>query len=110
MNELIKNMEKAVPLNLRGLVGYDSGKVASLTLAQQPKVGMTLFVFDGNEEISTHTAPGDAFVQILEGQAEITIAGTVHQMAEGQAIVMPAGIPHSVRAVTQFKMLLTVVK
>ncbi len=81
----------------------------SLTLVQQPSVGTTLFAFDSGEGISTHATAGEAMVYILEGKAQITIDGITHQMSAGQAIVMPAGIPHAVAAVEQFKMLLTVV-
>ena len=81
-----------------------------LTLAQKPGVGMTLFAFDAGEAISTHAAPGDAMATILEGTAEITVDGTPHTLNGGEAIVMPAGIPHAVKAVTRFKMYLVVVK
>ncbi len=110
MDKLIKNLEHAQPLVLKDLVSYEQGKVVSLTLAQQPGVGMTLFAFDAGEGVSTHAAPGDAMAYILEGEAQITIDGTVHQVAAGGVIIMPAEIPHAVKAVTPFKMLLTVVK
>ena len=71
---------------------------------------MTLFAFDAGEGVSTHAAPGDALVFVLEGEAEITIDGTPHTVTGGNAIVMPAGIPHAVKAIKPFKMLLTVVK
>ncbi len=110
MDKLIKNLEHAQPLALKEQVRYEAGKVVSLTLAQQSGVGMTLFAFDAGEGVSTHAAPGDAMAHILEGEAQITIDGVVHQVKEGGVIIMPAGIPHAVRAVTPFKMLLTVVK
>lgn len=108
--KLIKNVEHATPICLKELVEYDDGKVASMTLAQENGVGITVFAFDAGEGVSTHAAPGDAMVQILEGQAEITIDGTKHILNEGEIIIMPAGIPHAVKAVTRFKMILTVVK
>ena len=110
MEKLIKNLEHTQPTLLKEQVSYDPGKVVSLTLAQQPGVGMTLFAFDAGEGVSTHAAPGDAMVYVLEGEAQITIDGVSHQVTEGGAIIMPAGIPHAVKAVTPFKMLLTVVK
>lgn len=110
MNELLKNIEKATALNFAELVAYEEGKVVSLTLAQQPGVAMTLFAFDAGEGIGGHSAPGDALVINLDGDAEITIEGIVHPLAKGQAIVMPKGCPHAVKALTRFKMLLTVVK
>lgn len=110
MEKLIKNLEHAQPMNLKEQVSYEAGKVVSLTLAQRAGVGMTLFAFDAGEGVSTHAAPGDAMAYILEGEAQITIDGKVHQVSDGGVIIMPAGIPHAVKAVTQFKMLLTVVK
>lgn len=110
MKELIKNLNKAEAITLLDSIAYQDGKVASLTLAQQPGVGMTLFAFDAEEGISTHAAPGDAFAQILEGEACITIDGKENRLTAGEAIVMPFGIPHAVKAISRFKMLLTVVK
>ncbi len=110
MKDLIKNLKKAETMKLLDRIAYQDGKVASLTLAQQPGVGMTLFAFDAGEGVSTHAAPGDAFVQILEGDALITIDGAENCLTAGEIIVMPAGIPHSVKAISRFKMLLTVVK
>ncbi len=108
--ELIKNIVHAQPFALAEQVQYEEGKVVSLTLAQQPGVGATLFAFDAGESISTHAAPGDAMATILEGTACITIGGVPHELHAGEAIVMPAGVPHAVKAVTRFKMYLVVVK
>ena len=110
MEKLIKNLEHAKPLPLKEQVAYEPGRVVSLTLAQQPGVGMTLLAFDAGEGVSTHAAPGDAMVYVLEGEAQITIDGAPHSVTGGSAIILPAGIPHAVAAVTPFKMLLTVVK
>mgnify|MGYP000919695101 CR=1 FL=1 len=108
--EMIKNIEHGVPHTLVDLVDYQKGKVASLTLAQKPGVGMTILVFDEGEEVSTHAAPGDAFVYIMDGEAEITIADKPPRLKAGECIVMPANVPHAVKSITRFKMLLTVVK
>lgn len=110
MNKLIKNIEHSQPMTLANQVPYEKGKVVSLTLAQQPGVGITIFSFDADEGISTHAAPGDAMVYILEGESQITIADTDYKVCAGETIIMPAGIPHGVKAITAFKMLLTVVK
>lgn len=110
MNPQIKNVPHAEAFVLKELVDYEKGKVSSLTLAQSPGAGITVFSFDAEESIRTHAAPGDAMAYILEGEASITIDGVMHQAKAGDAIVMPAGIPHAVKAMTQFKMLLTVVK
>lgn len=107
---LIKNIEHGKEFDVKEAVSYEAGKVVSLTMAAEPGVGMTLFAFDEGEGVSTHAAPGDAFAFILEGEAQIKIADEVHIVTAGNGIVMPCGIPHSVKAKTRFKMLLTVVK
>ena len=85
MEPLIKNLPHAQPFPLKDQVGYEPGKVVSLTLAQRPGVGMTLFAFDAGEAISTHAAPGDAMATILEGTAQITIDGVPHTLNAGEA-------------------------
>lgn len=110
MKEFIKNIEKSVPLNLKEIVGYEKGQTVSLTLAQQPGAGITLFAFDAGEGVGTHSAPGDAMVVALDGEALITIDGVENKVEEGGVIIMPANIPHAVKAVTPFKMLLVVIK
>ena len=110
MSDFIKNIEHSTPLVLKDIVQYEKGKVSSLTLAQKPTVGITLFAFDEDEGVSTHAAPGDAMVVILDGEAEITIDGKSSRLKAGECIVMPANTPHAVKSITQFKMLLTVVK
>ena len=81
----------------------------SRTLAQGKPVSITLFAFDEGEEISSHSSSGDALVYLLDGQAEITVGGEKFNLKKGETIVMPAGIPHALNAVKQFKMLLIVV-
>jgi quercetin dioxygenase-like cupin family protein len=107
---LIKNIDFAEPLDLAGLVEYGEGRVVSRTFAQNSSLSLTLFAFDAGEGVSTHTAPGDAMVQVLDGEALVTIDGKEMTAGPGQVVVMPADIPHSVTAVKRFKMLLTVVK
>lgn len=108
--KLIKNVEHSTPLVLKDLVEYENGKVASMTLSQRPGVGITVMAFDKGESISTHAAPGDAMVQILDGKAEITVGGEPHILEAGEIIVMPKDVPHSLKAIERFKMILTVVK
>jgi quercetin dioxygenase-like cupin family protein len=108
--ELIKNIPFSQIVDLKEMVGYEEGRVVSRTLSSKPAVNITLFAFDENEEISAHTSPGDAMVQVLDGEALINIDGEKISASAGQVVVMPANVPHSVSAVTQFKMLLTVVK
>lgn len=107
---LMKNIEFSKALKLGELVTYQDGQVVSRTIAQLPPVSITLFAFSKGEGISTHSAPGDAMVQVLEGEAEITIGDMVLTVKAGESVVMPADIPHGLEAREQFKMLLTVVK
>ena len=109
MDHILKNLEFAVALPLAAQVECQPGQIASKTLIQNASVGITLFAFDANEEISAHTSTGDAMVLVLEGSAQVTISGQSHTVQAGEVIIMPAGQPHSVRAQERFKMLLTVV-
>ena len=87
---------------------YQDGQIVSKTLAQNDRHSLTLFAFDKGEEISSHESEGDALVFALDGKGKITIGGREHYLNEGEAIVMPATIPHAVYAEKRFKMLLTV--
>ena len=107
---LMKNIEFTRALRLTELLDYRAGEVISRTLAQQPQVNITLFALDQGEGISTHTTAGDALVQVLDGEAEITVGGQTLTVKSGEAVVMPQGVPHALTAVKRFKMLLTVVK
>ena len=109
-NELIKNIPFSQAVNINELVDYEEGRVVSRTLSSKSHVNITLFAFDKGEEISAHTSPGDAMVQVLDGQARITIDGESLEATIGQVVVMPANVSHSVFASSRFKMLLTVVK
>ncbi len=108
--QLIKNIEHNRIHELKEIVAYEEGKVVSLTLAQRKGVGVTLFAIDKGEGLNTHSAPGDAMATILDGEVEITIDKTPYTARSGQVVVMPAGVPHSLKATEPFKMLLTVVK
>lgn len=106
---LIKNIDFSKALELEGLVDYQEGRVVSRTLAQGKPLSVTLFAFDKGEEIGTHSAGGDAMVYILDGEAKVQIADEVSIVKKGQTIVMPANIPHGLKAVEKFKMLLIVI-
>ena len=105
----LKNLptEKAQPLD--HLIDIREHQVVSMSLSNSDHVRMTMLAFDAGEGISAHAAGGDAMVQILEGEAEITIDGVPNIVKEGGSIIMPKGISHALKAVTRFKMLLTVV-
>lgn len=106
----LKNIPFSKPQGLAGLVDYEEGRVVSRTFAQKPALTLTLFAFDKGEGISTHTAPGDALIQVLDGEAMVTIDGKDMTLTAGQVVAMPANVPHAVTALKRFKMLLTVVK
>ena len=106
---MFKNIDKQAKLCLKDLVDYRDGQIVSRTLVQNNLVSMTLFSFDKNEEISTHKTSGDAIVQILDGKAKIVIGSEEFEVQKGQSIIMPSNVPHSVAAITKFKMLLMVV-
>lgn len=91
-------------------VDYSSDGIVSKRIIQKPTGNVSLFSFDKGQQLSEHTAPFDALIQVLEGSAEIIINSKPYQVSAGQAIIMPANIPHAVKAAAQFKMLLTMVK
>ena len=101
--ELIKNIPLAEAVDIKGMVDYEEGRVVNRTLASKSNINITLFAFDKKEEISAHTSPGDAMVQILDGEALINIDGKKIPAVSGQVVVMPANVSHSVSAVTQFR-------
>jgi quercetin dioxygenase-like cupin family protein len=100
----------AQALGLAELVSYQEGSVVSRTLLDKKAGTITVFAFAGGEGLSEHTAPFDAFVQIIDGTAEITVDGVLHTVRAGQMIIMPANKPHALRAVQQFKMLLVMIR
>lgn len=92
------------------LVQYQTGAVVSRTLVKRPGGTVTAFAFDQGEGLSEHTAPFDALVFLMEGEAEITISGTAHRVKGGQLLMLPAGQPHGLKAVSRFKMILVMIK
>lgn len=95
---------------LASLVQPQPGAVVSRTLIDKQIGTLTLFAFDDGQGLSEHTAPYDAFVQIVDGAADITIGDTVHRVAAGEMIIMPANVPHALRAAGPFKMLLVMIR
>lgn len=97
-------------IKLKDMVSYQEHSVISQEIIRKPAGTMTVFAFDQSEGLSEHTAPFDAVVYLLEGQAEIIIEGKAHQVKEGEMIIMPANKPHALKATSRFKMLLVMIK
>jgi len=109
MREQTLDLSKA-PQELAELITAQPGAVVSRVLVNKPAGTVTLFAFDAGEGLSEHTAPFDALVHVLEGQAGVLIASDDHEVKAGQVLLLPAGIPHALRAHTSFKMLLTMIR
>ena len=105
---MYKNIDKNKVLELIKEINYQKGQVVSKTLLQNDVVSMTLFAFDKNEEIATHTTSGDAMVILLDGEGKFTIGDDIHVLKANEVLVMPKDVPHSVFAKEQFKMLLII--
>lgn len=101
---------KSEILNLTSLAKYQTGAVVSRQITKAEGGNVTLFAFDEGQELSEHTAPFDALVHVLEGEAEIKISGKPSLLKAGEAIIMPANQPHAVKAEKKLKMLLTMIK
>jgi quercetin dioxygenase-like cupin family protein len=104
------DLPPAQALDLAALIAYQDGAVVSRTLAKRSGGTITLFAFDQGQGLSEHTAPFDALVQILDGEAVLTIGGQAVPARAGQSVLMPAGVPHALQATARFKMLLTMVR
>jgi len=92
------------------LVDYQSGSIVSREILKGATGKVTLFAFDEGEGLSEHTSPFNALVQIVEGEAEITVSGQPHRVKTGELILMPAGRPHALKALRRFKMVLTLIR
>ncbi|HOW43885.1 MAG TPA: cupin domain-containing protein [Candidatus Aminicenantes bacterium] len=97
-------------MNIQETVAYQKGAIVSKTLVEKEGGTVTLFAFDRDQALSEHTAPFDALVHVTDGEAEIRIAGVPHRVVAGEMIVMPAGHPHALKALTAFKMMLIMVR
>ena len=113
-NETKQDGSGAIPgseaLTLAALVEYGEGAVVSRTLAKGSAGTMTVFAFDKGQELSEHSAPFDAYVQVLDGETLLTIGGQKVPARAGEVVLMPADIPHAVHATERFKMLLVMLK
>ncbi len=97
-------------LNFKQLVDFNEGAIVSKTILKKSTGTVSLFAFDKDQALSTHSAPFDALVQVLVGKVEITISNKPYILEEGQSIIMPANEPHGLKALSPFKMLLTMIK
>lgn len=97
-------------LKLKDMAAYQEHSVVSREIIRKPAGTMSVFAFDQGEGLSEHTAPFDAVVYLLEGEAEMTIDQKPHSVKEGEMIIMPANKPHALKAVTPYKMLLVMIK
>ncbi|MDT8402573.1 MAG: cupin domain-containing protein [Bacteroidales bacterium] len=96
--------------SLKESVRYSKGSVVSKIIQKSEKGNLTLFAFDEGQNLSEHTAPYEAMVYIIDGQARVIIDKKEHLLDEGSFIIMPANIPHALEAVTEFKMLLVMIR
>ena len=96
--------------NVKDMVTYQDGSIVSKEIIKKPTGTVTIFAFDQDQGLSEHTAPFDAMVYVLDGEAEILISGEAHQLRKGEMIIMPGGKPHALRAVKRFKMMLVMVR
>ena len=101
---------KSEILHMADLASYQDGSVVSRQITKEEAGNITLFAFDEGQELSEHTAPYDALVHVLDGEVEVRISGRPFELKPGDAIVMPANEPHALKAVTKFKMLLTMIR
>lgn len=101
---------KGIPIDLAAHVDYADGGIVSKTLLDKKTGTLTLFAFDAGQGLSEHTSPYDATVLILEGRGTLTIGGETVASSTGEMVIMPAGVPHDVRADERFKMLLIMIR
>lgn len=106
----MKTIEKSKVFSVSDSIEYAAGSIVSKVIAKQQGGNITLFAFDKGQGLSEHSAPYDALVQVIDGEAEITIDKIPHQVKTGESIIMPANIPHAVNAAGRFKMQLTMIK
>lgn len=95
---------------LKDIVEYQDNTIVSRAFMKKPTGNLTVFAFDHGQELSEHTAPFDAYVLVLDGEVEIKIGGEPFQLTEGETIIMPGNVPHALKALSRFKMLLVMIK
>ncbi len=107
---MAENKNEPSASKLADFISYQKGSVVSREIIRKPAGTVTVFAFDKGQGLSEHTAPFDALVQVLDGKAEVKIAGQLFEVKAGEFIVLPAGKPHALQAVSRFKMLLTMIR
>ena len=105
-----KGLPGAQVARIAEFVSYQDGAVVSREIVKKPTGTVTLFAFDEGQGLSEHTAPFDALVQVLEGEAEILVSGQSHRLQGGEMMLLPAGQPHALKAIQPFKMMLTMIR
>ena len=102
---------KGKVIDVESMIEYQEGSVVSMEVIKKELGTVTLFAFDKGQGLSEHSAPFDAMVQIIDGEAEITLAGEPHTVKKGEMLIMPANVPHALQAVNgPYKMILTMIK
>lgn len=107
---MAKTFDKGIVLRFQDLIDISEGGVISKQVLKNDAGNITLFSFDQGEGLTEHTSPYDALVQVLDGEVDITLSGEKISVGEGEAIILPAGVPHALFAVRKLKMLLTMIK
>lgn len=110
MTESTQNELAGKAIHPSAMIEYQAGAVVSKEIARKPTGTVTVFAFDKGQGLSEHTAPFDAMVYILDGTAEITIAGKPIPAKAGEMVIMPANRPHALSAVERFKMMLIMIR
>lgn len=105
-----KGLPGAQVVQIQKLIDYQDDSVVSREVLKKPTGTVTIFAFDEGQGLSEHTAPFDALVQVFEGEAEISINAHAHHLRDGEMILMPATHPHALKAMTRFKMILTMIR
>ena len=105
-----EKIEHGTPFIFAESISYQADGIVSKRIIQKEKGNITLFAFDAGQKLSEHTAPFDAVVQVMQGNAEVVVGGKPNQIAAGQSIIMPANVPHAVNANEKFIMLLTMIR
>ena len=98
------------PKILKNVFEYQEGAVVSKEILKTSSGTVTVFAFDAGQGLSEHTAPFEVLVNVIDGEAEVTISGTAHTLSEGQMIILPANQPHALKANKRFKMLLVMLR